>query len=147
DGIAERRVHDDDAARGCGRDVDIVDANAGAADYLEIPGPLKHLRRHFGRGTDGQPVIISDRGSEPFLVLAERRLKIDLDAAILENLHGSRRQRVRNKNLWHDGPHAALGSEDLASAKAHSSHGVSASRSRRSTVAPHQMRKPGGASR
>ena len=38
-------------------------------------------------------------------------------------------------------------SADLASAKAQSSHGVSASTSGRSTVQPHQMRKDAGASR
>ena len=41
DGIAEGRVHDDDAARGGGRDVDIVDADAGAADDLELAPPRR----------------------------------------------------------------------------------------------------------
>ena len=45
------------------------------------------------------------------------------------------------------GVHAAFGSASLLSAKAQSSHSVSASTSARSTVEPHQMRKPGGASR
>ena len=35
DRVAERRVHDDDAARGRGGDVDGVDADAGAADDLQ----------------------------------------------------------------------------------------------------------------
>ena len=43
--------------------------------------------------------------------------------------------------------YAAFGSAALASAKAQSSQGVSASTSLVSTVAPHQMRRPGGASR
>jgi outer membrane immunogenic protein len=43
--------------------------------------------------------------------------------------------------------YAALASDAFASAKAQSSHGVSASTSPRSTVQPHQMRKLGGASR
>ena len=34
DGIAEGRVHDDDALGGGGLDVDVVDADAGAADHL-----------------------------------------------------------------------------------------------------------------
>src|SRR5262245_51354144 len=45
------------------------------------------------------------------------------------------------------GVQAALASERLASAKAQSSHGVSASTSEASTVEPHQIRKCGGASR
>ena len=36
DRIAERRVHHDDAARGGGGNVDIVDADAGAADHLQV---------------------------------------------------------------------------------------------------------------
>ena len=36
DGIAEGRVHDDDALGGRGLDVDVVDADAGAADHLEV---------------------------------------------------------------------------------------------------------------
>ena len=36
DGIAEGRVHDDDALGGGGLDVDVVDADAGAADHLEL---------------------------------------------------------------------------------------------------------------
>src|SRR5262245_24794780 len=46
-----------------------------------------------------------------------------------------------------DTVHAAFGSASLLSAKAQSSQSVSASTSARSTVEPHQMRKPGGASR
>ena len=34
DGVAERRVHDDDALGGRRLDVDVVDADAGAADHL-----------------------------------------------------------------------------------------------------------------
>ena len=166
DRIAERRIHHDDAARGRRRNVDIVDANAGAADHLQVFGLFEDLRRHLGGRADGETVIVADGGGELFLVLAERGLEIHLDAAILEDLHGGGRQCVGNKNLGHgdnflkrldgfapfrDGRqqprHAALGSAALASAKAQSSQGVSASMSRRSTVAPHQMRRPGGASR
>src|SRR5436190_1637055 len=91
DRIAERRVHHDDAFRGRGGNVDIVDANAGTADYLQV------LR--------------------------------------LPGL------REGNAN------YAAFGSAGLAWANAQSIHGVSFCRSDASTVQPHQMRRPGGASR
>ena len=45
DRIAERRVHDDDAARRGGGDVDIVDADAGAADDLEVGRGVEDRRR------------------------------------------------------------------------------------------------------
>ena len=48
DRIAERRVHHDDAARSRGRNVDIVDADAGAADHLQILGVLEDFCRHLG---------------------------------------------------------------------------------------------------
>ena len=44
----------------------------------------------------------------------------------------------------HAGAHAACASFAFSAAKAQSSQGVSASRSAVSTVAPHQMRRPGG---
>ncbi len=86
---------------------------------------------------------------ELVLVGAELRLEIDLDAAILEDLDGGGRQSVGDEDL---GGHAMMftplsRSASLLLAKAQSSHSVSASTSARSTVEPHQMRRPGGASR
>ena len=51
---------------------------------------------------------------ELVLVLAEVRLEIDIDAAILEDLHGGRRQGIGNQNVGHGAPHAAFGSAVLA---------------------------------
>jgi hypothetical protein len=45
DRVAEGRVHHDDAAARGGRNVDIVDADAGAADHLEIGRPLRSASR------------------------------------------------------------------------------------------------------
>jgi hypothetical protein len=42
DGVAEGRVHHHDAARGGGGDVDVVDADAGAADDLEPRRGVQH---------------------------------------------------------------------------------------------------------
>ena len=104
DRIAERRVHHDDAARGRRRNVDIVDADAGAADHLQVLGLLQDLRRHLGGGADGEAVD-SRRSSSASLSLSlpSVGLEIDLDAAILEDLHGGGRQRVGDENTWGHG--------------------------------------------
>ena len=60
DRIAERRVHHDHAARGRGRDVDIVDADAGAADHLEVGRGVEQLGGDLGRRADGEAVIVAD---------------------------------------------------------------------------------------
>jgi hypothetical protein len=84
DRIAEGRVHHDDAARRGGGDIDVVDADAGAADHLQPLGALEDLRRHLGRRADGEAVILADDLGEPILVLAEIGLEVDLDAAVLK---------------------------------------------------------------
>ena len=62
-------------------------------------GLVEQLRGDLGRRADGEAVIIADDLGELVLVLAEIGLEVDLDAAILEDLHGGRRQRVGNENL------------------------------------------------
>ena len=135
---------------------------------------LEDLRRDLGGGADGEAVVVADDLGELVLVLAEVGLEIDLDAAILEDLHGGGRQSVGDENVGHgvilscipcrassresrdpvicdgdrvlgwtplrgsrlaaprdDSAQAAFGSAALASAKAQSSQGVSASTSAR----------------
>src|SRR5262249_16147135 len=100
--IAERRVHDNDpAGRRC-RDVDIVDTDAGAAYDLQGPGLFENFCGDLGSRADRQTVVIADGGGELFLVLAEGGLEIGVDAAILENLYGRRRESVGNEYLGHD---------------------------------------------
>src|SRR5665213_698125 len=146
-GIAERRVHHDDAARGGSRNVDIVDADAGTADNFQVLGLFENLGGYFSGRANGEPVVIADDLGQLFLVLAKTGLEIDLDAAILENLHRGGGKRVGDENFGDCHGYAAFGSAALASAKAQSSQGVSASTSARSTVQPHQIRRLGGASR
>ena len=98
DGIAEGRVHHDDAARRGGGNVDIVDADAGAADDFQVFGAFEDLGRDLGRRADGEAVVIADDRGELVLVLAERRLEIDLDAALLENSDGGGRKSVGNEH-------------------------------------------------
>ena len=174
DRIAERRIHHDDALGSRRGDVDVVDADAGAPDHLQAFCLLQDLGRHLGGRAHRQAVEIADQLGELLLVGAELRLEVDLDPAIPEDLHGGGRERIGDENLGRHGGlrplslsllakaglacatgdgswwlehHAAFGSASLVSAKAQSSHSVSASTSARSTVEPHQMRKPGGASR
>ena len=104
DRVAERRVHDDDAARRRRRNVDIVDADAGAADHLQPVRFFQKLGGDLGRRADGEAVETVDCRGELVLVLAEIGLEIDIDAAILEDLDGGRRQRVGDENSRsHDG--------------------------------------------
>src|SRR5262249_49714632 len=147
---------------------------AGAPDHLQAFCLLQNLGRHLGGRAYGQAIEIANDVGELLLVGAELRLEVDLDPAILEDLHGGGRERIGDENLgshglllrlwlsssaeagsacvmhdqswWWEHP-AARGSASLASGKAQSSHSVRASTSARSTVEPHQMRKPGGASR
>jgi hypothetical protein len=98
DRVAERRVHDDDAAARGGRDIDIVDADAGAADDLEVGRGGDQLFRRLGGRADGETVIIADDFGKLVLVLAELRLEIDFDAAIAEDLDGGFRQFVGYEN-------------------------------------------------
>jgi hypothetical protein len=100
DRIAERRVHHDDALRRGGGNLDIVDADAGAADDLQPRRLFENLRGRLGGGADGEAIIVADDFGELVLGLAEIRLEIDIDAAILEDLHGGGRQRVGNENFW-----------------------------------------------
>ena len=99
DRIAERRVHHDDALGRGGGNFDIVDADAGAADHLQLRRLGDDLRRRLGRRADGKAVIIADDLGKLVLVLAEIGLEVDVDAAVLEDLHGGRRQRVGNENF------------------------------------------------
>ena len=98
DRIAERRVHHDDALGGRGRDVDVVDADAGAADDLQLRRLLQQLLGDLGGRADGEAVIVADDRGELVLVLAEVGLEVDLDAAILEDLRRRRGQLVGNEN-------------------------------------------------
>ena len=91
DRIAKRRIHHDDAFRGGGGNVDIVDADSRAADHFQ---PLRALEKFGGdlrRRTNGKAIETADDAGELVLVLAEARLKIGLDAALLEDGDGGGR--------------------------------------------------------
>ena len=147
DGVAVRRVHHHDAARGGRFEIDVVDADAGAADHLEIGRRVQQLLRHLGGGAHRQPVVRRDDRAQ----IGRRKagLHVDLDAAPAEYFHCGGRELVADKDFDHRAYSAArAGANSRATASnAQSSQGSSATISAVSTVAPPQMRKPGGASR
>ncbi len=96
DRIAEWRVHHDHASRCRGRNVDVVDADAGATDDFQLRRGLEQLGRDFGRGANGEPVIVADDLGE--LLLVESRFDVDLDAALLEDRDGGGGKLIGNEN-------------------------------------------------
>ena len=67
-----RRVRDDDPAPRRRLDVDVVDADARAADHLEALGALDQLGGQLRRGADDDRVVAADD-------LLERALGVDVD--------------------------------------------------------------------
>jgi hypothetical protein len=72
--------------------------------------PGDDLRRGFGGGADREAVVIADDLGELVLVLAERRLEIDIDASVFEDLHGSGGERVGNE--YFGGGHVGSGNTE-----------------------------------
>ena len=69
DGVGARRIHDDDAAMGGGRDVDVVDAYTGAADDAELRRGLQQLGIDLNGGADDQGIGVGQFGGEAVLNL------------------------------------------------------------------------------
>ena len=60
DVAAAGRVHHHDAALGGRVDVDVVDADAGAADDAQLVGPRDHVGGHLGGAADDERVVLAD---------------------------------------------------------------------------------------
>ena len=75
------RVGDDDPALGGGRDVDVVDAGAGAADHLHALGARDQLRGQLGRRADQDRVELADALLELAAVPVETELDIEVARA------------------------------------------------------------------
>ena len=60
DRIAKRRIHHDDTARTCSRNIDIVDTDAGTANNFQIGSRLEDFWRHLGRRADGKSIILTN---------------------------------------------------------------------------------------
>ena len=87
-------------------------AEAAGMSTLSTPMPARPMTRRLvglgdelggdlGRRADGEAVVGADDLGELRRVLAELRLEVDLDAAILEDLHGGVGELVGNENLGH----------------------------------------------
>ena len=99
DGVAERRVHHHNAMRRRRLQVDIVDADAGAADDLELLCRFEYFGGDLSRRTDGEPVILAN-DLEQFL-LGKPGLHIGFDTAFFENGNCGGGQFVGDQNLDH----------------------------------------------
>ncbi len=75
-----RGVGHDDALGGGRGHVDVVDADAGAADDLEVLAGLDDLPGHLGLAADDECVIVLDLLDE--LLLRELGLHVDLHAGL-----------------------------------------------------------------
>jgi hypothetical protein len=84
DGVAERGIHHNDAARRRSRDIDVVDADAGPADNFQAFGLFQQLGGNFSRGPNRQTIEAVDYFGELVFVLAKAGLEIDINAAILK---------------------------------------------------------------
>ena len=98
-GIAVGGVHHHDAARRRLGNVDIVDADTGPPDNLQVRRGVEDLARHLGRRADRQPVIPADDGGE--LGRLQPGLHIHLDPAGLEDFDGLRAELVTDKYFRH----------------------------------------------
>src|SRR6185312_11728172 len=75
--VRARGVRDDDPAAGGGSHVDVVDAGAGPADHLQVPGVLEQAGRDAGRAADDQRVVGADAAGQ--VVRPGVELDVDLE--------------------------------------------------------------------
>ena len=115
--------------------------NAGAADHLELRGAGEEPLGDLGRRAHRKPVIVGNA----LLELGGRQpgQEVDVDPAGGKDLAGTRAQLIGNQHLCHYAAFAAWRS----SSQAQSSQGISIATSVGSTVAPVQIRIPGGEAR
>src|SRR5579883_1610778 len=98
DGIAERRIHHDDSLRGRGWNIDIVNTYPSAADHFQPRGAVEQFGGDFGRRANRKAIELTDDTRELLLILAEARLKIGVNSALLEDGNCGWRQGIRNQH-------------------------------------------------
>ena len=82
DDVRLRRVGDDDAALGGGLDVDVVDADAGAADHPQVVGAADQLGGQLRRRADQDRVVVADALGE--LLVGPVDAEVDVEALAQE---------------------------------------------------------------
>src|SRR5207253_9556722 len=83
------------AGGGGAGDVDIVDADPGPADHLQVLGRGQHVLVDLGRRADRQPVILADDLQQ--VVLGKPGLDVRGDAAVAEDVDRCGRELVGNE--------------------------------------------------
>jgi hypothetical protein len=82
--VALRGVHDDDALFGGDVDVDVIEADAGAADDLEAAAVFEDVGGDVGAAADGEAVVVADDAGE--FVHGDVGLDVDVEfAAVFED--------------------------------------------------------------
>ena len=82
--------------RGGGLDVDVVDADAGAADDLQLAGVREDRRGDLGRRADPQAVVLADDGRQLFGFQAD--LDVDREPRLLQDLDGALGHVIGNQD-------------------------------------------------
>ncbi len=82
-GVAERRVDDDDALFAGGRHVDVVDADSGPGDDLQVGGVREQVAVDLGTAAGDNGVVFADGVMQRLARQAEP--DIDLDAVVVED--------------------------------------------------------------
>ncbi len=96
--IACRCVHDDDAALGSRRNIDIVETDAGASDHLQPSGRFEQIFGHLCRAPDDQCIVIADNGFERRRCEAGFHVHVDA-RRLLEHLDPNFTKIVAYQNL------------------------------------------------
>ena len=149
-GVGVRRVEDRDAALGRGHQVDLVGADAEAADRHQVARRVQRARGHVGVGADAEQVH-AGQGRDQLVLGQGAGPQLDLVAARLEGLDGERVDVLEQEDL-----HAPRVGSGAAWAKRRASRGTdsvrAAARARcsasggprgRRTPGPAQRRSPG----
>jgi hypothetical protein len=109
DGVAARRVHDDDAAaRGRG-DVDVVDADTRPYDASKFTGVLEQVGGESSAGTNDGPVGAAEGHGQ--VGALEAGSVVEVDARAAEDVEAGGFERIADQ----DARHRALGGESKSS--------------------------------
>ena len=89
-------VHDEDAFFGGGGEVDVIDADAGAGDALEVAGVLEAFGGDFSAGAYDEAIVGGDGGGE--FVFLEADFGVEVDAGLFEVIEAFGGEFVGDEN-------------------------------------------------